>query len=280
MGDCRYCGEPVGFLRSVHKECQTKHDFGKAEITSLVKRAAHDASAIGSLKPTSEGIAEKKFIQRSDISAAVIEGWEKAVDGAFEDGVLTKEEQTNLDEIQKLFALEQNDLDKNGAYTKLVKGAVLRELLSGNIPEKVSVKGNFPFNLQRDEKLVWLFQGVQYYEQKTRRHYEGGSSGVSIRVARGVYFRTSGFRAHPVETTENVHVGTGILALTNKHLYFAGGTKSFRVPYKKIVSFESYSDGIGIQRDAASAKPQTFVTGDGWFTYNLAMNLSQLSVIS
>jgi len=35
-----------------------------------------------------------------------------------------------------------------------------------------------------------------------------------------------------------------------------------------------YSDGIGIHRDAASAKPQIFVTGDGWFTYNLVVNLA------
>jgi len=46
--------------------------------------------------------------------------------------------------------------------------------------------------------------------------------------------------------------------------------------YEKIVSFESYEDGIGLQRDAASVKPQSFVTGDGWFTYNLITNLAQM----
>lgn len=276
MGDCRHCGKPAGLLRSVHKECQAKHDSGKAEIVSLVKTAAHDTSITGSLKTASEGIAEKHFIRRSDVPSVVIGGWEKAVADVFEDGILTEEEESNLVDIQKHFGFDQNDLDKNGAYTKVVKGVVLRELLNGKLPEKFTVKGNLPFNLQKDEKLVWLFQGVQYYEQKTRRHYEGGSHGVSIRVAKGLYFRTSGFRAHPVETTENVHVGTGVLALTNKNLYFSGGAKSFRVAYKKIVSFEPYSDGIGIQRDATTAKPQTFITGDGWFTYNLAMNLSQL----
>jgi len=50
------------------------------------------------------------------------------------------------------------------------------------------------------------------------------------------------------------------------------------VPYSKIVSFTPYSDGIGIQRDAASAKPQTFVTGDGWFIYNLVVNLAREQV--
>ena len=43
-----------------------------------------------------------------------------------------------------------------------------------------------------------------------------------------------------------------------------------------IVAFEPYEDGFGIMRDAQTAKPQTFVTGDGWFVYNLATNLAQM----
>ncbi|MBE0069320.1 hypothetical protein F3K46_09925 [Thermoanaerobacterium thermosaccharolyticum] len=67
----------------------------------------------------------------------------------------------------------------------------------------------------------------------------------------------------------------GILAVTTKHIYFYGPIRSFRAPYTKIVSFAPYSDGIGIQRDAASAKPQIFLTGDGWFLYNLVINLAR-----
>jgi hypothetical protein len=85
------------------------------------------------------------------------------------------------------------------------------------------------------------------------------------------------FRGHPVETTERVHVDTGILAVTTKHIYFHGSTKSFRVRFDKIVSFTPYSNGIGIQRDASTAKPQVFVTGDGWFTYNLLVNIANIT---
>ena len=46
--------------------------------------------------------------------------------------------------------------------------------------------------------------------------------------------------------------------------------------YDRIVSFDPYDDGFGIMRDAQSAKPQTFRTGDGWFAYNLVVNLAQM----
>ena len=35
-------------------------------------------------------------------------------------------------------------------------------------------------------------------------------------------------------------------------------------------------DRFGVTRDSQTTKPQVFRTGDGWFAYNLATNLSQL----
>ena len=67
-----------------------------------------------------------------------------------------------------------------------------------------------------------------------------------------------------------------MLGLTTKHIYFAGGRKRFRVRYDRIVAFDPYEDGFGIMRDAQTAKPQAFRTGDGWFAYNLATNLAQI----
>ena len=79
---------------------------------------------------------------------------------------------------------------------------------------------------------------------------------------------------------ETVQADTGMPGLTTKHIYFAGRRKPFRVRYHRIVSFEPFSDRSGIMRDAQTAKPQTFQTGDGWFAYNLAVNLAQMQPAS
>ena len=81
-----------------------------------------------------------------------------------------------------------------------------------------------------------------------------------------------------VEWDETGRVDTGLLGLTTKHLYFAGSKKRFRVRYDRIVTFEPYEDGVGIMREAQTAKPQTFVTGDGWFAFNMATNLARCSI--
>lgn len=277
MGICIYCGKPAGFLRKKHRECEEKRNKGMTEMVRLAKEAALGMHPIEGLSNELAGIAENSFISSEQIRETLISGWEQAVSHFLEDGNLEIQEESRLTSFAEHFALTQEDLDKNGAYTKFVRGAVLRELMEGKIPKRCQPVGALPFNFQRSETLIWIFNNVAYYEDKTRRRYVGGSQGVSFRIAKGLYYRVGSFRGHPVETTERVHVDTGILAVTTKHIYFHGSTKSFRVRFDKIVSFTPYSDGIGIQRDASTAKPQVFVTGDGWFTYNLLVNIANIT---
>ena len=67
-----------------------------------------------------------------------------------------------------------------------------------------------------------------------------------------------------------------MLGRETKHIYFTGSRKRFQVRYDRIVAFDPYEDRFGIMRDAQTARPQTFRTGDDWSAYNLAANLSQL----
>ena len=121
-----------------------------------------------------------------------------------------------------------------------------------------------------------MSQNVDYQETVTRRERRGSSHGLSIRIARGVYYRPSAFRSRAIEWEETVHQDTGLLGFTTKHIYFSGPKKKFRVRYDRTVDFQPYDDGFGIMREAQTAKPPSFRTGDGWFSYNLAVNLAQM----
>ena len=276
MGNCIYCGNPAGFLRKTHKDCKQKHEQGRSEIVSLVGKVGAEGGDLKQLESSIARVASTSFIDTESLKPLVASGWEKAVDLAFDDGLLSEQEESALSELKEHFGLSQQILDRTGAYSKLVKGAVLRDIMNGNLPERMKIDGNLPFNLQKTEKVVWVFQNVNYYEEKSRTRYVGGSQGVSIRIAKGLYYRTGAFKGERVQTSETIHADTGLLGVTDKHIYFAGPSKRFRIAYSKIVAFEPFSDGIGVQRDAQTAKPQSFQTGDGWFTYNLITNLAQM----
>ena len=216
-------------------------------------------------------------LYREQQDALLVRAWETAVEGTLEDGLLTLDEENALYRYADHFRLSPQQLNGNGVQTTLIQAAVIRDIASGIVPQRQNVTSSRPsFNLLKSETLVWTMGNVDYLEVVTRRERRGSSQGVSARVARGVYYRPGTFRSRSVEWEETVHKDTGLLGFTTKHLYFSGPKKKFRVRYDKIVDFEPFSDGFGLMRDAQTAKPQSFRTGDGWFAYNLAVNLAQM----
>ena len=116
---------------------------------------------------------------------------------------------------------------RNSVQPSLVQTAVIRDVAQGTVPQRQNIQGNIPFNLMKSETLVRVIQGVDYLETVTRRERRGSSHGVSIRVARGPYYRPSTFRSLPIEGEETVHTDTSLLGITTKHIYFAGDRKAW-----------------------------------------------------
>jgi len=276
LANCKYCGKPAGFLRSKHTECEVRYENGKQRILAEIAPALSSAEVRDSLQARLKDIARQSFVSDDERQGLFLQGWVNAVDYCLEDGVLDEMEEKRLLELQDRLSLSKAELEKTGALSKVVKAAAIRDVLNGVIPKRVTINDPLPINFQKGEQIVWAFPHAQYLEDKTRRQYVGGSQGLSIRVMKGVYYRVGAFKGQAIDRTERVHIDTGWVVITDKNIYFAGPIKSLRLAYGKIVSFQPFGDGVGIIRDAANAKPQIFVTGDGWFTYNLVTNLAQL----
>ena len=237
--------------------------------------ALADAAADTHPNELSEALRQSQLYKDEQMNL-LVQAWEAAVEGALEDGLFTLDEENTLTRYINHFNLSQSQLDAHGVHTSLIKAAVLREIAEGVVPDRQQLRGNVPFNLMKSEKLVWVMDDVDYIETVVRRERRGSSHGLSIRIARGVYYRPSAFRSRAIEWEETVHQDTGLVGFTTKHIYFSGPKKKFRVRYDRIVDFEPYDEGFGVMKDNQTAKPQAFMTGDGWFSYNLAVNLSQM----
>ena len=246
----------------------------KDRLTQSARQAAlavgEDGTALGEL----DAMLDESQLAAGERRRLLVDAWEQAVEHTLEDGLLSLEEEAALVRYLRRFGLSAEDVDANGVRTNMVQAAVIREVAEGLVPERQNV-GAVPFNLMKSEQLVWVIDDVDYSEVVTRRERRGTSHGVSIRIAKGLYYSPRTFRSQSHEWEETVHVDSGLLGVTTKHIYFHGPRKRFRIRFDRIVSFEPYSDGIGVMRDAQTAKPQNFVTGDGWFIYNLVTNLAQ-----
>ncbi len=153
-------------------------------------------------------------------------------------------------------------LEKERQWTEQLrqcKKNVLDILDSGNLPGGINFiveGGKLPFRFQKSEHLLWVFPSVEFLEQETRREDDGA-----------------------------VSRGTGLLAVTTKHIYFNGDRRSLRIPFGKIVSVELVSvdgqrDGIGITRDRASGQPEFFIVGreDAEFARDLILSVPSVEI--
>ena len=238
-----------------------------------------DAQTMGALEAELRDSSLPEGERRALLAGALTD----AIDRALDDDLLSREEESAIDRYLERFGLDgDGDPVLREARARATKAMVIRSVCEGTVPEVNfrAAPGSMPipFNFQKSEQLVWLFDGVDYYQMRTRREFRGGSTGASVRVARGVYLRQSAFRGHPVSVTETVKADAGLLGVTTRHIYFHGARERFRVRLDRIVSFEPHSDGIGIMRDLARAKPEAFRTDgeDGWFLYNLVTNVARL----
>lgn len=277
MGLCKYCGQKAGLFRSKHKACEAQKIAGQTSIIQEVEQFILHKDEFENLKSKVQQIASENFIQLEELNALYGKGFDQAVNQILEDGVITEEEESKIGNFKAQFEDFDTKVDTNDSILKVIKSLILRELLSGNLPKsRIDYVGTVPFLIQKGEEFLWVFTNVAYHERVNKTVYVGRSQGVSVRIAKGVYYRTSSFKGNPVVTNELRYISTGILAFTNKHVWFSSDKKSFKIPYTKLVTIEPFDDGCGLLKDGVSAKPQIFSNIDGWFTYNLVSNMVSL----
>jgi hypothetical protein len=275
MGKCIYCGEKAGFFKKKHQECELKFNEGQLRYVDLIKSSILSEGNLSHLADNLLQIRQTSFLNDELHHNLVTIAFDQSVAQLLEDG-LTIAEEEKITRFCDFMQLGQDSLDKNGSYQKLGMAAILREITEGRIPQlNIRTDSPLPFLFQKSETLIWVFAQVEYYEQRTRTEYQGGSHGLSLKVTKGVYYRASAFKGRPVQISEMKYIGTGILALTTKHVYFGSPEKKVKIPFNKLISIEPYEDGIGLHKDGVSAKHQVFKNIDGWFTQNAITNLNQ-----
>jgi hypothetical protein len=255
--------------------CEHKINLVKSKMLELASEAVEDILPMEILSSEIEELGSSIFIKPEDIRDVLIQVWEDTVNDLLDEGTLDDNMEKKLLVLKSSFNLTVDDLDSNEAYSRVVKSGVLRDIMNGKFPERLIIDEPLSFNFQKNEKLIWAFDDVSLLEDSNKIKYVGKSSGVSIKIAKGIYYRTGGFKGQPISKTERIYIDNGIMAITNKHIYFTG-RKGFRIPFSKIISFIPYSDGIGIIKDSVRGNQQVFMTGDGWFIYNLCVNVSQM----
>lgn len=207
--------------------------------------------------------------------AAIKEGWSQGAEKRSIAQPISEPEFSAMSDIYRAAGLTLDDVLQNAGFRAMVLSHRLWAVLHDQIEP---YEGPICFNLQVGEIPVFGIANVLLSEEQTRSTYVGGYSGVSIRVASGLYYHFGGMRGHREQSASLQEVDYGYFLMTTRAIYFGGTEKgvNFRLPYNQVVRFQPYSDAVGICKNGSKEKifaPQQ-APWVGWFLFNVLQELA------
>lgn len=197
------------------------------------------------------------------------------IDYLCRDNVFSHEDEQRLEKLHQAAGITAIDYTVE-AKEKVMKAVIVRDLIYGERMQRFLVPADLQFKIQREEAVIWVFYDVELNEvvKTTGYESESDSSGFSLRIAKGVYYRSGSAttRGRFISRENVTHVATGVLAITSHYLYFGSAMNTTRIPHKKIFSIYPTGISVVISRDGNRGKPQEFVVDDPVFLANILKN--------
>jgi hypothetical protein len=276
MANCVYCGQPAGFLRRRHVECQERHARAIAMIPGLFAKALHSSLPAARFGELLQNAAAASFIKPADLSLLCVEGVGAMIDAVLEQRLLTLAEERRVAEITD--ALGPVLADKTKLDEKFAKMNILRVLGEGKIPDRVTVVGPMPINLRLDETVIWIFNHAICYQRRASPSPDPGPPGIPFPATdKDLYCGRQASSTNLIPMGDLLEEAVGDLVVTNRNIHFLFDEGHKRISMAKITALQPYADGMHITCEQSQGRSRTFKVDDPWLASNLIVGLIKLA---
>jgi len=291
MPICPLCNKSAGWFRKYHQDCAIKYVTNIEQLLDNIRHSVQngqdfqsDFDLVNSLILPGDSfdfasMEEKWLNDHTDYDSiednprwmmhyreeGILRSYSITFDltlmQMLDDGILTIEEEKTLKAFRNAVTRKFKESSSLNSFSTLdelfAMGIAIRKISNGE-PVKCDSSG---FVLNQDESPYILFKYVEIKKSKTHRktRYVGSSAGISIRLAKGVWYRTSSFKGHPIvdeyKTTEVAD--SGPLLITNKAIRYAGRKQSAMIRFDKINNIDFFYDTFIISKQGKQ-EPYTF----------------------
>ena len=164
------------------------------------------------------------------------------------------------EELHQLAAVAQHlgvTPDFDAATEKMLdRYAVFWRIENGDLPSAVAES----LTLDEDERCHAVL-GAERFERRGEAAAPDGEGIVSVRIARGVYYRVGSVSDARINRTSLRHIEAGRLAITRRRVLFAGTKETTSWSLRDIASYQVYADGIVLELRAGGG-PSFTLDGD------------------
>ena len=153
------------------------------------------------------------------------------------DDILTEEENDAFLQFVRSLGTNLNQ------FPAILSRIVIANANAGRFPGAVP-----PFHvICKPGEEVYIESHSSLLKEVADRQWQGGSSGFSFRIAKGIRYRTGNTRGHLQQVGTKIVVrDTGVLSITSRRVVFSGRTSTQEIPFSKIVNLTVFNDGLAI----------------------------------
>jgi hypothetical protein len=223
-----------------------KSKYATTAITHLSKQKLSDNQLTEEEKEEIGLFAKELNISAEEVNRInqknAAELYENAVKQVISDKMVTVEEQQALKLLAQQMGINMKeatiDLKLREEYYFLT---LLNALNQGYLPEVKPPS----IETEKDEKAYWEISSNLV---AARTGYRSEGSPVRIKVEKGLSYQLGSSRNTPLRDQINSNQ-QGVFVVTNKRVVFAASEQSFSIPFTQLHSFDTYADGIGLQKN-------------------------------
>ncbi len=258
MGKCIVCNKSAGPFYSLHKAClpvyQNTQQSLKTKLSSYLD--SDEESSIADLKACrpSEGFSEYHFKQ------ICIKAWQEHARHVVSQASLNVPVAKKLLNIANEFEIYKNETEPY-LISRLMNFEYLQALQND---QSIEFHSNFDMTaieLNEGEYAIWQFDEIDKSEQ---HQYSQQKSWTLFSSLLDNLFMKSRYKPLDVKLEKS-----GKLLITNQALHYLLDNSVKETKFSDIHSVTPMKHGIRIQAAIRNATPDTYITGDGRFTYAL-----------
>ncbi len=242
----------------------------KMEVEKVIEDGELDESERGFIEQLQNDLKLPDEVAQDIYETSGQELIRRFMNDAIADARLTPEEE------KQLYAIAQNlnaemKLD-DATKTDLEKYKLYWQIENDDMPELV-----VDINIPRSEKCYYIAENAQWHDHlKTPGQKNYSRSSLTLKIAKGLYWRGKEPDHNPISTDEWKVGDTGTLYLTNKRIFFKGQQGDKVILLSRIMDFIVFSNGIEIYKEADQNQFLEFERNSDIFAMLLGKAISQL----
>jgi hypothetical protein len=244
----------------MHPVCRERQEAERRkagdDLRALLEQIAKDPSSASARSQEVAKLRDAAGLDQDAVKSICVDILVGRARAATSDRDVTEEELKDLGAIMKAFGIETGSV--RDQLKDVARYAVLHRVREGQLPI-VPATGLL---LEEGETPHWACPAELFEDKVIRRYYEGGYSGFSIPIYKGIRWNVGSYGGQPIVQRGMVATDNGHLTLTDRRVVYVGSQRSFSIPYKKILALQGFSDAIAVQKDGMTAKPTFFKIED------------------